>query len=151
MSDPRQLAESDVATADARAAVRTVITFGTFDLVHIGHLRILQRARNLGDRLVVGVSTDALNFSKKQRYPVYSENERRDLIAALRCVDEVFFEESLEQKRDYIRKYRADVLVMGDDWQGRFDSMADTGVKVVYLPRTPSTSTTEIIERIRST
>lgn len=125
----------------------TVITFGTFDVLHVGHLRILQRARALGDRLVVGVSSDALNVAKKGRQPVFSQEERCELIANLVCVDEVFVEESLELKRDYIKEYGADVLVMGDDWAGRFDEMGDL-CRVVYLPRTPSISTTGLIEHI---
>jgi glycerol-3-phosphate cytidylyltransferase len=125
----------------------TVITFGTFDVLHVGHLRILQRARALGDRLVVGVSSDALNVAKKGRQPVFSQEERCELVANLVCVDEVFVEESLELKREYIKEYGADVLVMGDDWAGRFDEMGDL-CRVVYLPRTPSISTTGLIEHI---
>ena len=125
----------------------TVITFGTFDVLHVGHLRILQRSRELGDRLVVGVSSDALNMAKKGREPVFSEDERCELVANLKCVDEVFVEESLELKRDYIEQYKADVLVMGDDWAGRFDFVSDL-CRVVYLPRTPSISTTGVIEHI---
>ena len=125
-----------------------VITFGTFDVFHVGHLHILERARVLGDRLVVGVSTDALNLSKKGRLPVYRQEERARIIAALRCVDEVFFEESLDLKGEYIRQYGADVLVMGDDWHGRFDEFSSF-CEMVYLPRTPAISTTEVIERIR--
>lgn len=125
----------------------TVITFGTFDVLHVGHLRILQRSRLLGDRLVVGVSSDALNVSKKNRQAVFSQNERCELIANLRCVDEVFVEESLDLKRQYIEKYAADVLVMGDDWAGRFDEFNDI-CRVEYLPRTPSISTTAVIEHI---
>lgn len=128
--------------------MKRVITFGTFDVFHIGHLRILERARALGDHLTVGVSTDALNFSKKQRLPIYPQDERIALIRALRCVDEAFYEESLEAKADYIRAHRADVLVMGDDWAGRFDGFQDL-CEVVYLPRTPSISTTAVIEKIR--
>lgn len=127
----------------------TVITFGTFDVLHVGHLRILQRARGLGDRLVVGVSSDALNVAKKGRAPVFSQDERCELVGNLKCVDEVFVEESLELKREYVEKHAADVLVMGDDWAGRFDELADL-CEVVYLPRTPSISTTGLIEHISS-
>lgn len=127
-----------------------VITFGTFDMLHLGHLNILERARTLGTHLTVGVSTDALNESKKNRPTVYSYQERARIVAALRCVDEVFAEESLELKREYLKQYRSDVLVMGDDWSGRFDQFSDL-CKVVYLPRTPSISTTATIERIRLT
>ncbi|MCB0977310.1 MAG: adenylyltransferase/cytidyltransferase family protein [Acidimicrobiales bacterium] len=126
---------------------RTVITFGTFDVLHVGHLRILRRASAYGDRLVVGVSSDALNISKKGRPPVFSQAERIELISALEMVDEVFVEESLELKRDYIVGHGADVLVMGDDWEGRFDEFRDV-CEVVYLPRTPSVSTTAVIEHI---
>ena len=129
--------------------MKKVITFGTFDVFHLGHLRILQRARELGDFLSVGVSTDALNLAKKGRGPVARESERCDIVSALRCVDQVFLEESLEQKREYIQRYGADVLVMGDDWMGKFDEFKEI-CEVVYLPRTPSVSTTAIIEQIRT-
>lgn len=125
-----------------------IITFGTFDVFHIGHLRILERARQLGNYLIVGVSTDQMNFDKKGRYPIYSQHERLDIIQALKSVDEVFLEESLALKREYLQKYRADVLVMGDDWAGKFDEFKDI-CRVEYLPRTPSISTTAIIEIIR--
>ena len=126
---------------------RTVITFGTFDVFHVGHLRVIQRAAALGDRLVVGVSADALNERKKGRSPVFSQQERLEIVAALKPVDAVFIEESLELKRDYIEKYHADVLAMGDDWKGRFDFVSDL-CEVVYFPRTPSVSTTELIEHM---
>lgn len=126
---------------------RTVITFGTFDVFHVGHLRMIERAAALGDRLVVGVSADALNVRKKGREPVFSEQERLAIISALRPVDAVFLEESLELKRDYIVEHAADVLVMGDDWSGRFDEMKDV-CEVVYLSRTPAISTTALIEKI---
>jgi glycerol-3-phosphate cytidylyltransferase len=125
-----------------------VITFGTFDVFHIGHLRILERAHQFGDYLLVGVSTDQMNFDKKQRYPVYTQEERREIIHALLCVDEVFYEESLELKRTYLLEHRADVLVMGDDWAGKFDEFNDI-CRVEYLPRTPSISTTVVIEKIK--
>jgi choline-phosphate cytidylyltransferase len=137
---------------DARmsAMPRTVITFGTFDVFHVGHLRVIERAAALGDRLVVGVSADALNLRKKGREPVFSESERIAIVGALRMVDEVFIEESLEQKREYIERYDADVLVMGDDWKGRFDEFSDI-CEVVYLERTPAISTTALIEKISGT
>ena len=126
---------------------RTVLTFGTFDVFHVGHLRVIERAAPYGDRLIVGVSSDALNLSKKGREPVFSEAERIAIVGALKPVDEVFVEESLELKRDYIQKYAADVLVMGDDWKGRFDEFEDI-CEVVYLARTPAISTTALIEKI---
>ncbi|WP_028661260.1 adenylyltransferase/cytidyltransferase family protein [Nocardioides insulae] len=129
---------------------RTVLTFGTFDVFHLGHLRIIERAASYGERLVVGVSADKLNLLKKDRLPVFSEDERLAIIAALKPVDEVFVEESLELKRHYIERYNADVLVMGDDWAGRFDEFSDI-CEVVYLPRTPAISTTALIEKISAT
>jgi glycerol-3-phosphate cytidylyltransferase len=129
---------------------RTVITFGTFDVLHVGHIRVLDRARALGDRLVVGVSADQLNFSKKGRAPVFSQDERLEIVGSLRVVDEVFVEESLELKRDYVMQYGATVLAMGNDWEGKFDHLSDI-CKVVYFPRTPSVSTTALIERIAGT
>lgn len=122
-----------------------IITFGTFDILHYGHIRILERAKTMGSTLIVGVSSDDLNQRKKGRKPVYSEFERTALIKSLRCVDEVFLEESLELKRDYILQYNADILVMGNDWEGKFDEFKDI-CNVHYLERTPSISTTSIIE-----
>jgi choline-phosphate cytidylyltransferase len=129
------------------AMSKTVITFGTFDVFHVGHLRVIQRAAALGDRLVVGVSADALNMRKKGRAPVFSQDERLEIVASLKPVDAVFVEESLELKRDYILEHRADVLVMGDDWAGRFDEFRDI-CEVHYLERTPAISTTALIEKI---
>lgn len=126
----------------------TVITFGTFDLCHVGHIRILKRASELGNRLVVGVSSDALNTRKKNKPSVYTQEDRIEIIGALRCVDEVFLEDSLEAKPDYIRKYGAKTLAMGDDWKGKFDGMP---CKVCYLPRTPYISTTAVLEGITNT
>ena len=121
-----------------------VITFGTYDLLHVGHINLFTRARALGDQLIVGVSTDDLNVSKKGRLPVDGQDHRLQTIGRLACVDEVFLEHSLEAKREYIVNHRADIFVMGDDWQGRFDDLRDI-VDVVYLPRTPGVSTTDII------
>lgn len=129
--------------------MKRIITFGTFDALHIGHLRILQRARALGDELIVGVSTDALSKTKKGRFPIFSEAERKELIEALKCVDETFFEESLEDKEKYILEYKATTLVMGDDWNGKFDHLS-RHCEIVYLPRTPAVSTTAIIEKIQT-
>jgi glycerol-3-phosphate cytidylyltransferase len=124
---------------------KTVITFGTFDVFHIGHVRILQRAKLLGTKLIVGVSSDSLNIRKKNRRPTYSESDRMEIVEALGCVDEVFIEESLELKPEYIRKYGADLLVMGNDWKGKFD---DAPCSVMYLDRTPGISTTDILRHL---
>lgn len=129
--------------------MKKIITFGTFDVLHVGHVRILQRARALGDHLIVGVSSDALNFSKKQRYPVYPESERIEIVQSIAGVNEVFREDSLELKGEYIKKYQADVLVMGDDWVGRFDEFK-TLCEVIYLPRTEGISTTQLISDIKA-
>jgi glycerol-3-phosphate cytidylyltransferase len=102
----------------------------------------------MGSKLIVGVSSDELNFSKKGRNPVYTQEERVEIISALKYVDYVFLEESLEKKRDYIQKYSADILVMGNDWEGKFDEFNDI-CRVVYFERTPAISTTEVIEKIR--
>ncbi|WP_394980194.1 pantoate--beta-alanine ligase [uncultured Helicobacter sp.] len=128
--------------------MRRVITFGTFDLFHYGHLQILKRAREFGEYLIVGVSSDSLNFAKKNRYPIYTQTERRDIIESIKYVNYVFIEESLELKRQYCLQYKVDILVMGDDWRGKFDSLKDI-CDVIYLPRTPSISTTQLIEKIR--
>ncbi|MGR5142811.1 adenylyltransferase/cytidyltransferase family protein [Photobacterium sp. DNB23_23_1] len=124
---------------------KRIITFGTFDVFHIGHINILERCASLGDTLIVGISSDQLNFSKKNRSPIYDQESRIKIVQSLKFVDEVFIEHSLERKREYIEFYRADVLAMGDDWKGKFDELNDI-CEVVYFPRTPSISTTEIIE-----
>src|SRR5690625_116750 len=126
--------------------MKKVITFGTFDLLHEGHIRILERARKCGDYLIVGVSSDRLNELKGKR-SVFSEAQRLAYVSALKHVDEVFVEESLELKDHYIKTYSADLLVMGDDWAGKFDWVS---CDVVYLPRTEGVSSTEIKKEIRS-
>ncbi|WP_286234967.1 adenylyltransferase/cytidyltransferase family protein [Thalassotalea sediminis] len=126
-----------------------VITFGTFDVFHVGHVNILERAKDQGNHLIVGVSSDQLSKIKKQRYPIYSQEDRIHIISALDCVDEVFIEESLELKAEYIKTHKADILVMGDDWHGKFDHLSNL-CQIIYLPRTPSISTTEIIEIVKT-
>ena len=127
---------------------KIVMTFGTFDLFHIGHLKILKRASELGYELIVGISSDKFSFNKKNKYPIFSEKERLEIISSLKCVSQVFLEESMEQKEEYLKKYNCDVLVMGDDWEGKFDYLKNI-CEVVYFPRTPSISTTELIEKIK--
>ena len=128
--------------------MKIIITFGTFDVIHIGHINILKRARKFGNKLIVGISSDALNFSKKNRFPVYPEEERKEIISSLSCVDEVFIEESLELKEFYIKKFNADMLIMGDDWKGKFDDY-NSVCEVNYLPRTEGISTTKLIAEIK--
>ena len=125
----------------------TVITFGTYDLFHWGHLNILKRAHEMGDRLIVGISTDELNFEKKNKNSIVSFKNRQAIVDSIKYVTETFPEESLELKREYIKKYSADILVMGDDWKGKFDSFSDI-CTVIYLERTPCISTTQLIETI---
>jgi choline-phosphate cytidylyltransferase len=125
-----------------------IVTFGTYDLLHIGHVNLLRRARELGTHLVVGVSSDELNFRKKGLSPAYSIEDRLAIVQAVRYVDEVFVEHSLEEKRAYLIEHRADVLVMGDDWAGKFDEFSDI-CRVVYLPRTEGISTTEVKSHIK--
>jgi glycerol-3-phosphate cytidylyltransferase len=125
----------------------TVITFGTFDLFHIGHLRILERASKFGDHLIVGISTDELSFKKKKRYPIINQEQRASIIKKLSFVTDTFFEESLGLKRKYILQYNVKHLVMGDDWRGKFDQFSDI-CEVHYLPRTTDISTTDIIKKI---
>lgn len=127
--------------------MKKVITFGTFDIFHEGHLQILNRAREMGDELVVGVSSDAFNYTKKGRYPIMDEGCRMKIVGALKCVDEVFLEQSMELKQEYIDKYKADLLVMGDDWSGHFKM---DRCQTVYLPRKKHISTSEILDKIRS-
>lgn len=122
--------------------MRTVITYGTFDLFHYGHLRLLERLRRLGDRLIVGVSTDEFNASKGKR-SLTPYHHRSEIVASLRHVDEVFPETCWEQKLDDLSKYRVDVFGMGDDWKGRFDFLRER-CEVVYLPRTQGVSTTSM-------
>lgn len=120
----------------------TVLTYGTFDLFHSGHVRLLARLAKLGDRLIVGCSTDAFNASKGKSCIMPFE-ARAEILAACRYVDEVFPEEDWAQKRGDIQHYGADIFAMGSDWTGRFDDLSDL-CRVVYLPRTENVSTTEI-------
>jgi glycerol-3-phosphate cytidylyltransferase len=127
----------------------TVLTYGTFDLFHVGHVRILRRLRELGDRLVVGLSTDEFN-ALKGKVATYPFEQRREILEACRYVDEVFPERSWEQKTTDIARVGATILGMGDDWVGRFDDLATSGVRVVYLRRTPAVSTTAVVAEIRN-
>jgi len=127
-------------------AQRTVLTYGTFDLFHPGHVQVLKRARELGTRLVVGLSTDEFN-AKKGKKSVMSFEDRKVVLEACRYVDEVFAEEDWEQKMSDAVRLNADVFVMGDDWTGKFDFLTEV-CSVVYLARTPNVSTTQIKQSI---
>jgi glycerol-3-phosphate cytidylyltransferase len=122
--------------------MKTVITYGTFDILHVGHINLLRRARALGDRLVVGLSTDEFNQGKHKSSLLNYEN-RKVVLESIRWVDEVFPENTWEQKVDDIRRYAADIFVMGHDWEGKFDFLSEH-CRVHYLPRTEEISTTEI-------
>ncbi len=125
--------------------MKTVITYGTFDLFHIGHLRLLERAKALaeGGRLIVAVSTDEFNWNEKRKRSTICYEERAAIVGALKCVDLVIPEEGWEQKRTDVTKYSVDCFVMGDDWKGKFDFLKDL-CEVVYLPRTEGISSTMI-------
>lgn len=125
----------------------TVITYGTFDLFHVGHLRLLERARALGDRLVVAVSTDEFNAVKGKAAVVPFE-ERSGIVAALRCVDRVTAERHWAQKKQDLIRYDAGIFVMGDDWRGKFDHLASDTCRVIYLPRTKGISTTALRQTV---
>lgn len=122
-----------------------VITYGTFDVLHIGHINILKRARELGDQLFVGLSSDEFNTEKNKK-SVQDYDNRNAVLNAVRYVDFVFKEDCWEQKIGDIRKYQADIFVMGDDWSGRFDFLKKY-CDVIYVPRTPDISTTILKKR----
>lgn len=124
--------------------MKRVITYGTFDVLHYGHINLLRRAKALGDYLIVGCSSDEFNKIKnKESY--YTYEQRKSILEAVKYVDLVIPENNWEQKRDDVKKYFADIFVMGDDWKGKFDFLKDL-CEVVYLPRTPGISSTQVKE-----
>ena len=124
--------------------MKRVITYGTFDLLHYGHINLLRRAKALGDYLIVALSTDEFNDREKHKRCYFSYEERKLLLEAIRYVDLVIPEENWAQKRTDVHLYQVDTFVMGDDWVGKFDFLKEEGCEVVYLPRTPEISTTQI-------
>ena len=123
--------------------MKRVITYGTFDLLHYGHINLLRRAKEHGDYLVVALSTDEFNLGKgKKCYFPYEK--RKQLLEAVRYVDLVIPETCWEQKVSDVHEYHIDTFVIGDDWEGKFDFLKDEGVDVVYLSRTPEVSTSQI-------
>ena len=130
--------------------MRRVITYGTFDLLHYGHINLLRRARQLGDYLIVGLSTDEFNWNEKQKKCYFSYEKRKQLLEAIRYVDLVIPEENWEQKRSDVKEYHVDTFVMGDDWEGKFDFLKEEGCEVVYLPRTPEISSSQIKEDLHT-
>ena len=127
-----------------RIEMRRVITYGTFDLLHYGHINLLRRAKELGDYLIVALSTDEFNWNEKQKKCYFSYEERKQLLEAIRYVDLVIPEENWEQKRSDIHEYHIDTFVMGDDWEGKFDFLREEGAYVVNVPRTTEIYTTTI-------
>jgi len=121
---------------------KTVITYGTYDMFHVGHLNLFRRLKELGDKLIVGVSTDEFNELKGKRTLIPYE-QRAEIIAAIGCVDMVIPESNWEQKVQDIKKYNCDIFGIGDDWKGKFDFLQEH-CEVVYLPRTDGISTTEL-------
>lgn len=124
--------------------MKRVITYGTFDLLHYGHINLLRRAKSLGDYLIVCLSTDEFNQKEKNKKCYFNYEQRKTLLEALRYVDLVVPEENWEQKKRDVHKYDIDVFVMGDDWKGKFDFLKAEGIEVVYLPRTPEISSSKI-------
>lgn len=129
--------------------MKRVITYGTFDLLHYGHINLLKRAKALGDYLIVALSTDEFNLNSKNKVCYFTYEERKRLLEAIRYVDLVIPEENWEQKKTDIPLYHVDTFVMGDDWEGKFDFLKEQ-CEVVYLPRTPEISTTKIKQELKS-
>ena len=128
--------------------MKRIITYGTFDLLHYGHINLLRRAKELGDYLIVAISTDDFNWNMKNKKCYFSYEQRKQMVEAIRYVDLVIPEESWEQKREDVKKYQIDTFVMGDDWEGKFDFLSDI-CEVVYLPRTPEISTTQLKKELK--
>jgi glycerol-3-phosphate cytidylyltransferase len=125
-------------------SIKRVITYGTFDLLHYGHINLLRRAKALGDYLVVGLSTDEFNLKEKNKKCYFPYEQRKLLLESLRYVDLVIPETSWDQKAQDVQTYSIDTFVIGDDWTGQFDFLKENGCDVEYLPRTPEISTTQI-------
>jgi glycerol-3-phosphate cytidylyltransferase len=128
--------------------MKTILTYGTFDLFHVGHLRLLKRLKSLGDRLIVGCSTDEFN-SKKGKQSVVKYSDRSEILNACRYVDLVFPENAWEQKIEDIKKHNVSIFAMGHDWSGKFDYLSEF-CEVIYLPRTENVSTTDLKGSIQS-
>ncbi|MBM6841708.1 glycerol-3-phosphate cytidylyltransferase [[Clostridium] spiroforme] len=138
--------ENSIIKSKRGLGMKRVITYGTFDLLHYGHINLLKRAKALGDYLVVVVSTDEFVEKEKHKTCYFNYEQRKGLLESIRFVDLVIPEESWQQKISDIKDYHIDTFVMGDDWKGKFDYLRDEGVEVIYLPRTPEISTTQIKE-----
>lgn len=128
--------------------MKRIITYGTFDLLHYGHINLLRRAKQQGDYLIVALSTDEFNWESKQKKCYFDYEKRKQLLEAVRYVDLVIPENNWEQKAEDVQLYHVDKFVMGDDWEGKFDFLKEH-CEVVYLPRTPEVSTTQIKAEIK--
>lgn len=128
--------------------MKKILTYGTFDMFHIGHLNLLKRARSLGDYLIVGVSTDEFNKIKGKKTLIPFE-ERKQIVESIKYVDLVIPEKNWEQKIEDIKKHNIDIFVMGDDWKGKFDFLKDY-CEVIYLSRTDGVSTTKLKENLKN-
>ncbi len=128
--------------------MKIVLTYGTFDVLHYGHINLLKRAKKLGDYLVVGLSTDEFNKIKNKK-ALYNFEQRKLMLESIKYVDKVIPEENWEQKIDDVKKFNVDIFVMGDDWSGKFDYLSKY-CKVVYLDRTPNISSTKVREILKS-
>ena len=130
--------------------MKRVITYGTFDLLHYGHINLLRQAKALGDYLIVALSTDEFNMLKKNKRCYFSYEQRKLLLEAIRYVDLVIPEETWEQKKSDMHEYHVNTFAIGDDWKGKFDYLKEEGVQVVYLSRTPEISTTQIKDDLKN-
>ena len=128
--------------------MKRVITYGTFDLLHYGHINLLRRAKALGDHLTVALSTDEFNQKAKGKKSFFTYEQRKTLLEAIRYVDLVIPEGNWGQKISDVKEFRIDTFVMGDDWEGKFDFLKEH-CEVVYLPRTPEISTTQIKQELK--
>lgn len=128
--------------------MKKVITYGTFDLLHYGHINLLRRAKELGDYLIVALSTDEFNWNEKHKKCYFTYEQRKQLLESIRYVDLVIPEETWAQKVSDVQEFRVDTFVIGNDWEGKFDFLKDY-CEVVYLPRTPEISTTQIKQELK--
>ena len=128
--------------------MKKVITYGTFDLLHYWHINLLRRAKELGDYLIVALSTDEFNWDEKGKKSFFTYDQRKKLLEAIRYVDLVIPENSWDQKISDVKEFKVDTFVIGDDWTGKFDFLKDY-CEVVYLPRTPEISTTQIKNELK--
>ena len=124
--------------------MKRIITYGTFDLLDYGHINLLRRAKAVGDYLIVGLSTDEFNWNEKHKKTYFSYEQRKQLLESIRYVDLVIPEENWQQKRSDMHEYHIDTFVMGNEWEGKCDFLKEEGVDVVYLPRTPEISSTQM-------